>query len=343
MTDRGRTCPLFYRYQPEDLAGPAVLRCSTLYVVGCLYGNTAALQTVVNRAADEGATVMFNGDFHWLDTDPADFRLVAETVAAHHAILGNVEAELLSEDDNGCGCAYPDYIDNATVELSNKIASTLALTAASTPESVDMLRGLPRFLVGEIAGTRIGILHGDSESLAGWRLALEAAEPADQAIRGVGAWPGKPTTAADVADWMTRAEVAVFACTHTGLPFAQDYDLPAGRRGFVFNSGRAGMPNFAGSNAGLMTRLSADPNPPADSLYGATVEHLRLDAVPVSYDAERWEHQFLAAWPPRTAGHTAYNGLRTLGPALTVDQAARGSLTPLSDDLRSGDLLEEDS
>lgn len=326
MTKRGRACPLSYRYRPEDLAGPARLHCSTLFVVGCLYGNTAALHAVVERAAVDEATVVFNGDFHWLDIDPVDFHLVADTVADHHAILGNVEAELLSEDDNGCGCAYPDYIDDATVELSNTIASVLGRTAAGAPESLDMLRGLPHFVVVEVAGTRVGVLHGDPESLAGWRLALEAAEPVDPAVRGVGAWPGIPTSAVDVSDWMARAHVAVFACTHTGLPFAQDYDLAGGRRGLVINNGRAGMPNFTGTTAGVMTRLSEDPAPCDDSLYGASLDLLRVDAVPIHYDTERWEHQFLTAWPLGTAGHTAYNDLRTRGPALTVDQAVRGSL-----------------
>jgi hypothetical protein len=40
---RGRSCPLAYRYQPEALAQPAQLEADTLYVVGGLYGNPAAL------------------------------------------------------------------------------------------------------------------------------------------------------------------------------------------------------------------------------------------------------------------------------------------------------------
>ena len=79
MDPRGRSCPLAYQYQPEALAQPAQLEADTLYVAGGLYGNPAALQAVLERAADEPggpATIVFNGDFHWLDIDPEDFQAV---------------------------------------------------------------------------------------------------------------------------------------------------------------------------------------------------------------------------------------------------------------------------
>ena len=79
----GRSCPLAYRYQPEALAQPAQLEASTLYVVGGLYGNPAALQALLERANGEPsspATIVFNGDVHWLDVDPDDFQTISETV-----------------------------------------------------------------------------------------------------------------------------------------------------------------------------------------------------------------------------------------------------------------------
>ncbi|HJT03450.1 MAG TPA: hypothetical protein VJ757_07460 [Pseudonocardiaceae bacterium] len=166
MGNGGRVCPLWYRYRADDLAGPATLQRSTLYVVGCLYGNTEALRAILDRAAGERATVVFNGDFHWLDTDIEEFRAIAEAVAGHHATLGNVEAELINPSgDNGCGCAYPDYIDDRIVTPSNTIASRLRATALQIPELVGLLANLPRYLVAEVAGQRVGVLHGDPESL----------------------------------------------------------------------------------------------------------------------------------------------------------------------------------
>jgi hypothetical protein len=96
MDPRGRSCPLAYRYQPEALAQPAQLEADTLYVVGGLYGNPAALEAVLERAADElsgPVTIVFNGDFHWLDLDPEDFRVISQAVLAHHATKGNVEGD----------------------------------------------------------------------------------------------------------------------------------------------------------------------------------------------------------------------------------------------------------
>ena len=198
MNCPGRTCPLAYRYQPEALAQPAQLEADTLYVVGGLYGNPAALQAVLERAGREpGAppAIVFNGDFHWLDVDPEDFRTIGEAVLAHHATKGNVEAELAfdgSAQDAGCGCAYPDYVGDDVVERSNQIIGRLRATAARFPELVGRLGTLPRYLTASVGGQRVGILHGDPESLAGWRLALEAMEPGDPLVRRQLGWRGQP-------------------------------------------------------------------------------------------------------------------------------------------------------
>jgi hypothetical protein len=189
---RGRSCPIGYRYQPEVLAQAARLEADTLYVVGGLYGNLVALRAVLERADREPggpAAVVFNGDFHWLDVDPDDFRAVSQAVLARHATKGNVEAELGSEDDGGCGCgcAYPDYVGDEVVERSNQIITRLRATAGRSPELVRRMGELPRYLTASVAGERAGIIHGDPESLAGWRLALEAMEP------GAGSRPRLPS------------------------------------------------------------------------------------------------------------------------------------------------------
>ncbi|HZD69887.1 MAG TPA: hypothetical protein VFA45_13560 [Actinomycetes bacterium] len=328
MNARGRDCPLVYRYQPEALAGPSVLSTGTLYVVGGLYGNPAALEAVLQRARRERsgkATIVFNGDFHWLDVDPDDFRSISETVLAHHAIKGNVEAELASDRDAGCGCAYPDYIDDAVVERSNQIMTRLRATAGQFPGLVDRLGGLPRYLTAAVGGTRVGMLHGDPEGLAGWGLALEAMEPGDAAVRQQRGWHGQPTTLAQVEDWFRRADVTVFASTHTGLPYAQDF-LVAGRQRLVVNNGGAGIGNFAGTTYGVLTRLSSDLQPPSDSLYGISLGGLRFDALPVRFDSDWWRARFVAQWPPGSPGYRSYFTRITRGTPLQLEQAARGGV-----------------
>ena len=325
MDPRGRFCPLAYRYQPEALVGPAQLEAETLYVVGGLYGNLAALRAVLERADREPggpATVAFNGDFHWLDVDPQEFEAISETVMAHHATMGNVEAELASDEDAGCGCAYPDYIGDEVVDRSNQIMTRLRATASRFPSLVRRLGELPRHLTASVGGHRVGILHGDPESLAGWRLALEAMEPGDPLVRRQVGWDGQPTTATDLLDWFARAEVDVFASTHTGLPYAQL--VPDGRHPWlVINNGAAGLGNFAGTSYGVMTRLSGDPHPPADSLYGVSIGGLRGDALPVWFDPAQWKQRFLAQWPPGSPGHRSYVTRITRGTHLQLHQAAR--------------------
>jgi hypothetical protein len=326
----GRSCPLAYRYQPEALAQPAQLEADTLYVVGGLYGNPAALRALLERADREPsgpATIIFNGDFHWLDVDPDDFRAISQTVLAHHAIKGNVEAELASDEDVGCGCAYPDYIGDDVVDRSNRIMTRLRATAARFPELVGPLDALPRYLTASVGGERIGILHGDPESLAGWRLALEAMEPGDLLVRRQVGWHGQPTAAADLLDWFRRAEVSVFACTHTGLPYAQDLTDHAGHRRLVINNGCAGLPNFTGTGFGVITRLSSSPQPPADSLYGISIDGLRCDAVPLEFDRDWWRTRFVAQWPPDSPAYERYYTRITQGTPLQLRQAIRGNVT----------------
>jgi hypothetical protein len=326
---RGRSCPLAYWYQPEALAEAAQLEADTLHVVGGLYGNPAALAAVLERGQQEPggpATIVFNGDFHWLDVEPDDFRTISETVLAHHAIKGNVEAELASEDETaGCGCAYPDYVDDDVVDRSNQIITRLRATAGQFPEVVGRLGELPRHLTASVGGQRVGILHGDPESLAGWRLALEAMEPGDQDVRRRVGWRGRPTTTADLLDWFGRAEVSVFASTHTGLPFAQV--IADGRQGrLVINNGSAGLACFADTTYGVITRLSGDQRVPADSLYGTSVGPLRCDALPVRFDHAAWSAGFLAQWPPGSPGHRSYLGRITGATDLRLEQAARGGV-----------------
>jgi hypothetical protein len=324
----GRTCPTSYRYRPEDLAGPEQLTATTLLVAGCLYGNVAALEAVMRRAAQESATVVLNGDIHYLDADEESFRRVGRLAAGHPGTLGNVEAGLVQDadgaDDVGCGCAYPDYVDDATVERSNAVTARLHACARRAPEVVEPLSSLPRHLTVGVGGLRVGVIHGDPESLSGWGLALEAVEPGDAAVRRWTGWSGQPTTAQQVADWFRRADVDVLACTHTGLPYAQDHDVDGSRR-LVLNNGAAGLPAFPGGGA-VVTRLSTLPGTPADSLYGTDLHGVRCDALHVRYDTAAWRQQFRAVWPPGSPGHASYAARLEHGTPLRVEQCARGTV-----------------
>jgi hypothetical protein len=150
-------------------------------------------------------------------------------------------------------------------------------------------------------------------------------EPGDQRVRRQVGWRGQPTTADELLDWFHRADVSVLASTHTGLPYAQATPDGPGRR-LVINNGAAGLPNFAGTIYGVITRLSGDLRPPAESLYGITIGTLRCDALPVRFGLHQWRARFLAQWPPGSPGHRSYFSRITRGTHLRLDQAARGGV-----------------
>jgi hypothetical protein len=330
MNSPGRSCPIHYRYTPAALAQAEPLRARTLYVVGGVYGNVVSLREVLAMRRDEQqrsgerVDLLFNGDFNWLNVDAESFAEVNETVLEHGAMLGNVEAELGSADmGNGCGCNYPDHVEDQVVERSNAIMDRLRRQARVFPELGRRVAGLPMFRRVEVGGQAIAVVHGDAESLAGWGFAFEAmpptrGEPKVQAL----AAPTHVTPAARIAEYFRAAQVCGFACTHTGLPVMQDFHVD-GQRRLIVNNGAAGLPNFHGKSYGLLTRISARTEVPASSLYGTTLAGIRFDALPIRYAHAEWLAHFLRNWPAGSPGHAGYFKRISQGPDFSVRHAVR--------------------
>ncbi len=303
----GRSCPLSYRYGAQSLARPADIEAETLYVAGGLYGNPFALDSLLRMvAAEPAAQLVFNGDFNWFDIDDASFERINREVLAHHAIRGNVETELLAADGvAGCGCGYPDYVADADVARSNSIMGVLASTARRHPALAARLTALPMTLVAQVAGVRVGIVHGDADSLAGWSFGEEAID------------------AAQVVRMFERAQVRVFASSHTCLPVAQVFATAAGPCALI-NNGAAGMPNFGDTCNGVVTRLSSRPAPPATgALYGSMVEGVHIDAIPLHFDHRAWLAHFDQLWPVDSPAAVSYRTRILSGPSYTRRQAIR--------------------
>lgn len=294
----GRSCPLHYRYRTEDMAVSAAFRCEALYVVGGLYGNTAALDEVLRLFAAEPAAdkrLVFNGDFHWFDTDPSAFAQVGAAVFAADAIRGNVETELAdaaADDAAGCGCGYPDWVGDGVVERSNRILARLRRTAQAAPAECERMLALPMWLRVDVGDCRVAIVHGDGESLAGWGFAQE--HLADAAHRD------------RVASWFDRAEVDLFASSHTCLPVLQTWAGAAGAERAVVNNGAAGMPNLAGAREGLLTRIALTPHDGPQRRFGHRLGEVFIDGLAIAYDGARWQRDFLAQWPAGSDAHTSY-------------------------------------
>ena len=303
----GRSCPLHYRYAPSGFARPAGLACEVLYVVGGLYGNEPALDAVLTlfERESEPKHLLFNGDFHWFDSDPAVFRRVSERVLAFGALRGNVETELAQEpadtDATGCGCGYPDWVGDGVVERSNRILQRLRQTARSCPDLRAPLAALPMWARVDVGALRVGIVHGDAESLAGWGFAQEHLRDAAHRARA--------------RSWFEAAQVDAFACSHTCLPVFHTFGRAGQHDGpVVLNNGAAGMPNFRGDPAGLLTRIALRPFAGPERRHGIRRGELHLDAVAIEYDVARWRAQFLAQWPAGSDAHASYWDRISAGP-----------------------------
>lgn len=301
MNAPGRACPLRYRYGPAAIARAPERSAETLYVIGGLYGNLPAFDAIeaIARAEPGPVTLCFNGDFNWFNVDDAGFRAINERVLRHDAILGNVEAELGSESDAaGCGCAYPDQVDQGTVERSNQIHAALKRTAARHPDVLARLAALPMIARYRVGDARVGVVHGDAESLAGWRFDAAALDdPGEQDWR---------------ADAFAQAGVDVFASTHTCLPATRSYDH--GTTKVIANNGAAGMPNLSGTRFGILTRIATTPSP-HPSLYGHTLQGAQIDALAINYDDTAWQERFLANWPEGSPAWLSYFDRIANGPA----------------------------
>jgi hypothetical protein len=274
------------------------MSAETLYVVGGLYGNVEALERILAMAAEEPApvTIVFNGDFHWFDVDPADFEQVSRAVMAHAAIRGNVETEIAGEDSGaGCGCAYPDGVSDAEVARSNEILARLRETARSLPRWRERLGKLPMHLVARVGDARIGIVHGDATSLAGWGFARDRLDD--------------PAHAPWIDSVFREARVDVFASTHTCLPALREFAA-----GVIANNGAAGMPNHPGTRFGLVTRISHAPHRGAGAVRGAHRAGVHVEALRVDYDHARWMKRFIAAWPEASPAHASYHARLVDGP-----------------------------
>jgi hypothetical protein len=304
----GRICPRDYTYSPAELARAADFSADTLYVAGGLYGNLAALTAIEKLAAAERAPpdIVFNGDFHWFDAEPGWFANVERGVAPHRLLRGNIETEIARNEDvgAGCGCAYPDNVDDDVVRRSNEILTRLRAEIA--PVEGAPLRDLPMHLVAQVGALRVGIVHGDACSLAGWRFGHDALDAAHH----------RPW----LDDVAGAARVDVFACTHTCLAALRDFQLAAGRL-TVINNGAAGMPNFSGSRFGLVTRIAKSPSPHAP-LYGITRDGVHIDAIAVEYDHHAFLDRFLKRWPEGSSAHASYFRRIVDGPDYSIAQAA---------------------
>lgn len=313
----GRSCPASYGYGAHVFRRAPEIAAETLYVVGGLYGNPFALDAVEALAAREARTgasprLVFNGDFHWFDTDPAVFETITMRVMKHTALRGNVETELAGEDDRfGCGCAYPENVSDAEVERSNRIIERLRDTARSVPALRQTLGTLPMHVLAQVGGARVGIVHGDANSLAGWDFAHD--KLAD------------PAMTAALAASLRSAQVDVFASSHTCLPVLRSLTVDD-RKCAIINNGAAGMPNFAATRFGIISRIATTPAPDGSPVlhevtWQTSGDCIYIAAIAIKYDFAAWRTRFLSDWEIGSPAYESYFHRIENGPAYSPKQA----------------------
>ena len=328
MNKPGQSCPGDYLYAARDFRHEPSLRAETVYVIGGIYGNLEALHAILRMQQAETkrgtrVTLVFNGDHNWFNADPQSCREINEVALESVANCG-VEAEISAPSDASCGCNYPDYVNAEYVARSNAIMGRLQATATDFPPLRAVLNALPLSRTIEVGSQRIGIAHGDAEMLSGWAFAAERQTPINKCCSGDEATAGL-TPRETIARYFRESGVAAFASTHTCLALARDFEVD-GRQRLIMNNRTAGLPNFATTTFGLVTRSSADPAIPPESLYGVTLGDVRFDALPVRFDQPAWLARFLATWPPGSTAFEAYFNRIVNGPDFDLKDAIAGKV-----------------
>ena len=307
MTE-GRSCPLAYRYQPAALcAEPVPVAEDVLYIIGGLYGNPFALDEIERMALAEerqgrSVKLVFNGDFNWFNANDELFRDINSRVLSHTASLGNVDYELATPSSGaGCGCAYPEFVDQGVVERSNQIMARLQKLAETHPDIQKRLAALPRYHCLLFGGLKILVLHGDPESLAGWGLAHESFSAGNEH---------------KLQEWFQASGANVVASTHTCLAVLWSGEV-GGRTCVVANNGSSGMGNLSADTRGLVTRIGRTAST-IEPVMGVPADGgLNVDLIPVNYNVSAWLEQFDHLWPAGSPAASSYRKRLLEGTSLT--------------------------
>lgn len=306
------SCPLAYRYGARSLRDRSKdLAFDALYVVGGLYGNSFALEAIFNFVendvrlqGNERAAVIFNGDFNFFNVD--NFSRFNQLVRKESdsfttlCTIGNVEYEVANTPPGeivGCGCAYPNFVSKEIGERADEIVKRLHESACNDSNSSTVLawmRELPMYLTARVGKTRVGVIHGDPNSLSGWDFSAEAFNldkfPAAKTV-----WENEP----NVSPLFLESDLDAYVCTHTCVTHA--VGLPCG--GLIFNNGSSGMPNFKEKpGCGVLTRVSSNKNTPVHSdghslYHSVSKSGARFDHIEVPFDHISFVDWFLETWP----------------------------------------------
>lgn len=282
----GRTCPIDYHLIDEDFI-EIKLNDQPMLVVGGLYGNRFALDELKAIQKSLSAQMILNGDIHWFDKDYEDFLYVEEKISDDLKIVGNVECELRRNDDigAGCGCAYPTFASDASVERSNQIHKELKTMFVGHKDLKAFLKDRPKAFIIENYGLRFLIIHGDEKSVAGWdndksRLADEDRQK-------------------ELKNFCQKKNIGAVLCTHTCSQVILEWEDHV-----LINNGASGMNSVKGAGNGLYTKVSKEKS--AHAIYSKEIAGVYVELMPLYYDKAPMVEWFDNLWPKDSPAAISY-------------------------------------
>lgn len=280
----GRTCPIDY-YLTEDDFYFVNLNDDGFLVAGGLYGNRFALDELKRLQGDD--VLIFNGDMHWFDKNYEDFLYVEEKTKDDLKIMGNVECELIRNDDigAGCGCAYPACTSDDAVERSNAIHKELKTMFVKHDDLKEMLKDRLKAFIIESLGLRFLILHGDEKSIAGWDNSKE------ELI--------KKERQDEIKKLCEIQNIDAILCTHTCSQVIFDWDDK-----ILVNNGATGMNSVKNMGYGLYTRVSKTSND--NAIYSKKIKDVYVELVPLYYDNNDMINWFDSVWYKNSPASISY-------------------------------------
>lgn len=296
--EKGRNCSLDYILKKDWARDAKQCESDVLYAVGGLYGNRYALDIINEKAREENAHIIFNGDMHWFDVKSDDFLNVEEN-SKGTKLLGNVEYELINpNDDLGCGCNYPEDVSEGVVERSNVIHRMMK-DNLSNLDILDDIKVRNKTLALEFFGKKIAITHGDEVSVSGWACSHDNLQ--------------KKERQEQLSDWLFKNEVDILATTHTCLPVVYNNGSA-----IVVNNGAAGMANVKNETYGLITRIAKTQSKGA--IISEKIDDLFVELVKIDFDIKLFLEWFEKTWTDDSPASISYKNRIINGTSLEINR-----------------------
>lgn len=305
---KGRNCSLDYILEKNWQNKVEVVNYDTIYVVGGLYGNYEALLEIKKMASLEKTAplIVFNGDVHWFDVLEEDFLKVENLIRDDIKLLGNVEYELIKQNsDLGCGCNYPEDVDDGVVERSNIIHSMMK-DNITNEKIISDIKTRNKTIALNCFGKKIAITHGDEKNLAGWGCSIDNLVEDERSE--------------ELFSWLKENNIDILATTHTCLPVVKKVD-----NNIVINNGASGMANTKNSTNGLITRISKYKN--SNAVISKEIDDVYVELIKVNFDIDKFVNWFDTVWDKDSPASISYRNRIVSGTKLQEDNIDKSRAT----------------